>query len=124
MGLVRSAEAPSWELPGWKMSGLASPSRGSTELSTWRVSIDPNTDGPLHTVDREIVLMVLEGVATVTLEGTAVAIPAGDAFVIPPHTERKLGNAHDTQCELISVMGADGRSVRSDGSPSFIPWAQ
>lgn len=121
--LLERDEMPTWPLPGWLFTGYAAPSRGSTEVCVWLVRIEPNTDGPLHTVDSEIVEFVLEGTATVVLEGTAHEIVAGNAFIIPAHTERKLSNYGDEVCKLVTTMKAGGRSVRSDGSPSFIPWA-
>jgi quercetin dioxygenase-like cupin family protein len=120
---IRAADAPVWDLDGgWRMTGLAAPSRGSSEISAWRVHMEPAAPGPLHRVDHEIVLIVLEGTASVFVEGETFEVPAGDAFIIPAGTERHLTNTADQPCELISVMSAAGRSKRSDGEPSFIPW--
>jgi quercetin dioxygenase-like cupin family protein len=105
------------------MVGGAAPSRGSQELCAWWVTIEPGADGPLHRVDHEIVLMVFEGEASVHLEGEDTVVPAGDAFILPAGQERKLANFSAERCRLVSIMPAGGRSIRSDGSPSFIPWA-
>jgi quercetin dioxygenase-like cupin family protein len=104
------------------MTGMAAPSRGSSEISVWKVHIEPGAPGPLHRVDHEIVLVVLEGAASVLVDGVTYDVPAGDSFIIPANTERHLTNTGSQPCELISVMPAAGRSKRSDGEPSFIPW--
>lgn len=124
MPVVRVAEAPTWNpVAGWLMTGLAAPSRGSQEICVWRIDIDPNTDGPLHRVDREIVLVVVHGTATVVVDGETTSIGSGDAFILPAGSERKLGNLQSEPCELVSTMPVGAKSVRSDGSASFIPWA-
>jgi quercetin dioxygenase-like cupin family protein len=105
------------------MTGLASPSRGSDDLAVWHVRIDPGADGPLHRVDRDIAFVVLRGVAAVTVDGKAEEVSAGDAFVLPAGSERKLGNSGAETCELVNAMPAGAQSVRSDGSASSIPWA-
>jgi quercetin dioxygenase-like cupin family protein len=121
--LIRASEAPSWEQQGWKMQGLAAPSRGSAQLAVWQVHIDPNTDGPLHRVDHDIVFVVIDGAAMITVDGETVDVAAGDAFVIPAGSERKLGNRQSIPCDLINAMPAGAKSERTDGSKSSIPWA-
>jgi quercetin dioxygenase-like cupin family protein len=123
MPLIRASESPTWEQPGWRMQGLAAPSRGSSELAVWHVRIDPNTDGPLHRVDHDIVFVVLAGAAAITVDGETLDVPAGDAFVIPAGSDRKVGNRQPDPCELVNAMPAGAKSERTDGSKSSIPWA-
>jgi quercetin dioxygenase-like cupin family protein len=105
------------------MQGLAAPSRGSAQLAVWQVHIDPNTDGPLHRVDHDIAFVVLNGAAAITVDGETLDVAAGDAFVIPAGSERKLGNRQSIPCDLINAMPAGAKSERTDGSKSSISWA-
>ena len=99
MTVIRRSDAPVWELPGWQMVGGAAPSRGSSEICAWWVTVEPGADGPLHRVDHEIVEMVYEGELTITVDGTATVVPAGD----------EAGGGE--RCGLIALVGVHGGSV-------------
>ena len=62
MTIIHSPEAPRFDLPGLVFTGLASPSRGSTDLCTWHLRVEPGFASPdAHTLDRDEVFMVLAG---------------------------------------------------------------
>ena len=71
MAIVRATESPRFDLPGVHFFGLLAPGRGSTELCTWRLEVDPGAganDEP-HQLDHEEVFVILEGSLTITIDG-------------------------------------------------------
>jgi hypothetical protein len=57
--VIRSDEAPRFEVPGVRFAALAAPSRGSSQICTWRITVDPNLRSPEpHTIDRDEIFMV------------------------------------------------------------------
>ena len=56
------------ETPTAVMAGLAAPSQGTAELSTWRVRMTPGSNSPVHIIDREQVWMPLHGTFEFTVE--------------------------------------------------------
>lgn len=122
MTLINAKESPVWDHDGWRMTGLAAPSRGSRELCTWHVVMQPGADGPLHRCDRELVVNVLEGTVRVTVDGIDTDIPAGDAFIIPANSDRKVGNPFEIVAVSLNAVAAGVKTIRLDDIPSNTPW--
>lgn len=91
MQVVAPAPAHVTATPNAVMTGLAAPSRGSTELSTWRVRMEAEAAGPVHTADREQVWMVLNGALEFTCEGEAATVSAGGTAILPAGATRRCG---------------------------------
>ena len=53
MAVVRMTDAPTFTVDGFHFVGLTAPSRGATELSTWRLEIEPNAKSGAHWLDHE-----------------------------------------------------------------------
>jgi quercetin dioxygenase-like cupin family protein len=123
MHLVRAEDAPTFDLPGVRFTGLAAPSRGSAETCAWLLTVDPGLVSPEpHVLDRDEVFLVLEGAIRLALDGeTAVA---GDAIIVPAGEPIQLVNASACPARVhvairagFAATGADGSSI---GTP---PWA-
>ncbi|MEO3767628.1 cupin domain-containing protein [Streptomyces sp. B8F3] len=111
--------------PNAAMESLATPSRGSAALSTWRVRMDAGRSGPVHAIDREQVWMVISGSLTVTCGGRTETATAGQAVLLPPDVLRQLGAAEDTGAvEALVAMEAGGGAVTEDGTRHPLPWAE
>jgi len=111
--------------PNAAMESLATPSRGSTALSTWRVRMDAGQAGPVHAVDREQVWMVISGSLAVTCDGRTETAEAGEAVLLPPDVLRRLGTTPgDGGVEALVVMEAGGGAVTEDGTRHRLPWAE
>ncbi|WP_234382423.1 VOC family protein [Streptomyces sp. XY332] len=111
------------ESPNARMTGLAAPSRGSTELSTWTVAMEAGRSGPEHSVSREQVWTVTAGVLEVTCGGRTEKVAAGQTLVLPPEVLRQV---HAPQAAEVHVaMRADG-VVRVPGTEDtrVLPWAR
>src|SRR5690349_14512529 len=83
MAIVRAAEAPVFELPGFQFNGLTAPSRGAQELCTWRLWVAPGAASDLHKLDHEEVFIVLAGTLTTVVDGQETVLSPGDALSVP-----------------------------------------
>lgn len=105
-----------------EMTGLAAPSRGSTELSTWKVSMKPDTAGPEHVMDREQVWAVTAGALEVVADGHTERVHAGQTVVFPADVIRSVRTT-DQATEALVAMAVGGRAL-VDGESRPVPWAQ
>ncbi|WP_181786523.1 cupin domain-containing protein [Streptomyces phytophilus] len=111
--------------PNAAMESLATPSQGSTALSTWRVRMEAGQAGPVHAIDREQVWMVVSGSLAVTCGGRTETAAAGEAVLLPPDVLRRLGAAAGGGAvEALVVMEAGGSAVTEDGTRHPLPWAE
>ncbi|HEY0621212.1 MAG TPA: cupin domain-containing protein [Kribbella sp.] len=123
MRIIRAAEAPRFQLPGVEFTGLASPSRGSAGLCTWRLAVDAGHRGDEpHTVDRDEVFMVLAGSVQVTPDGDKLG--PGDAVVVLAGEPIQLSNLGETTAELHVAITAGFTGILADGTRLQPPWAQ
>lgn len=111
------------ESPNARMTGLAAPSRGSTELSTWTVAMEAGQTGPEHAISREQVWTVTAGALDVTCDGRTEKISAGQTFVLPPDVLRQVHAPQPAEAHV--AMRADGvASVPGTEGTRLLPWAQ
>jgi quercetin dioxygenase-like cupin family protein len=107
---------------GTEVVGLASPSRGSQELSAWRVRLAAGAGSPRHAVDREEIFVVLSGRVRLTHDGGVEEAAAGDALVAPTGAEFEIQNPGPEPFE--AVVCAPAAILASAGGESFPPpWA-
>ncbi|WP_030685722.1 VOC family protein [Streptomyces sp. NRRL B-1347] len=111
------------ESPNARMTGLAAPSRGGTELSTWTVAMAAGRTGPEHAVSREQVWTVTAGALDVTCAGRTEKVTAGQTFVLPPDVLRQVHAPQAAEAHV--AMRADGvASVPGTEGTRALPWAQ
>lgn len=111
------------ESPNARMTGLAAPSRGSTELSTWTVAMATGQTGPEHVINREQVWTVTDGALDVTYDGHTEKITAGQTFVLPPDALRQIHAPQAAEAHV--AMQADGVASTPDTEGTrTLPWAQ
>ncbi|MFI1650525.1 cupin [Streptomyces avidinii] len=109
--------------PNATMTGLAAPSRGSVELSSWHVVMPAGSAGPEHCVSREQLWTLTAGSLEVTCEGRTEKVAAGQTLVLPPDVLRRI-LAHET-FEAHVVMRADAVvSVPGEEGTRVLPWAR
>jgi quercetin dioxygenase-like cupin family protein len=112
-------------LGGARFSSLATPSRGAAETAVWQVEIAPGTPATPHSLTREEVFVVTDGVASVRLGGgdEQVARP-GDAIVVPPGVDLELANAGDVPVRLLCCLPVGGQARTADGAVFTPSWAE
>lgn len=118
-----AADAPRFQLPGLEFTGLASPSRGSSDLCTWRLTLAPGLASPeAHTLDRDEIFMVARGTIRLAPNGEPVA--AGDVAVVPAGTPIQVSNVGDGEAEVVVAISAGFTAAAADGSEiGTPPWA-
>lgn len=120
--ILRAAEAPRFEIPGVTFVGMASPSRGSEQLCTWKVIVAAGHESDTsHTLDHDEVFMVLSG--SITLSGDMLG--PGDLAVVPAGGGIALSNPGDTPAEVMVAIPAGFTATMADGtSVGTPPWAK
>jgi quercetin dioxygenase-like cupin family protein len=118
-----AAEAPRFQLPGLEFTGLASPSRGSNDVCTWRLTLEPGLTSPEpHTLDRDEIFMVLRG--AIRLSPDCEPVAAGGVAVAPSGTPIQVANVGDGEAEVVVAVAAGFRASAADGSEiGTPPWA-
>lgn len=124
MPVIAAPPAPTHELPGARFTALATPSRGSTDTSVWRVEIDPATPATPHRVTREEVFVVLDGTARVRLDGVDHVAGPGASIVVPAGVPFELAAAGDGPMRALCVLPVGGQAQLPGGEPFTPPWAQ
>jgi mannose-6-phosphate isomerase-like protein (cupin superfamily) len=120
MPINKCPQGPHFNLENLAVTGLAAPSRGSTETCVWKLALAPNTPGTPHTVDREEIFVVLAGRATATVGDVTSELSPGDALIVPAHTPFALANPHTESFEAIAVLPVGGLATLP-GGPAFAP---
>ncbi|MFE3453773.1 cupin domain-containing protein [Nonomuraea sp. NPDC059194] len=123
MPVISGATAPVFTIGTTRFTGLAAPSRGSSETCVWRTTVAPGAEPNEHSLDREEVLVVVAGSGVARLAGTEHPVTAGDAIVVPAQTMFGLGNPHDEPLELIAALPVGARARLSDGTTIVPPAA-
>ncbi|MGN6563613.1 MAG: cupin domain-containing protein [Thermomicrobiales bacterium] len=125
MAVVHGSTLQFVETPGGNFgSGVATPSRGATEVSVIRQRQLPGGANPAHTHDREEVMVVLAGMVTVTVAGEARALGAGDALIVPPRTSHTVANSGAEPAEWLLIAPAGVRFFHTNGEEGSPPWSR
>lgn len=122
--VIRGSAAPQFEQEGTRVTGYASPTRGSESVSAWKVSLDPGAASPRHELTHGEVFIVLSGSVRFEVEDRRHELGAGDAICVPPETSFSLRNDGPERFTAICCMVAGGRARIDDGELFPIPWAQ
>jgi mannose-6-phosphate isomerase-like protein (cupin superfamily) len=123
MTVISSSAAPTFEAGGTFVTGLASPSRGSREISAWRLRLAPGAASPEHALTHEEVFVALSGRAAATLDGVRHDVGPGDAIVVGPGVPFVIATEGDAPFEAVACMRCGG--LATVGDESFAPpWAE
>ncbi|MFH9983439.1 cupin domain-containing protein [Streptomyces sp. NPDC017179] len=124
MYVVGETEQRTTRTPAGSVFGLAGPSQGSSEVSTWRVELGADSATPVHVIDREQVWMPLSGEFLVEADGRAERAGAGQAVVVPAGVVRRL-RAVGGPAEALVAMVVGGRAMLPGSAERIpLPWAE
>jgi quercetin dioxygenase-like cupin family protein len=120
--VIRSADIAVHQVHGSTFSSFVAPSRGSTQLCAWQLRVPAGLTGAAHRPTREEVLLLLDGELTITLDGTATDLAAGDVVLVPAGSELRVdGGTSDATAWVTTTPGFE--AVMADGSRIAPPWA-
>jgi quercetin dioxygenase-like cupin family protein len=120
--VIRSADTTVHQVHGSTFSSFVAPSRGSAQLCAWQLKVPAGLRGAAHRPTREEVLLLLEGELTVTLDGIATVLAAGDVVLVPAHSELRVdGGTAGATAWVTTTPGLE--AVMADGSRIAPPWA-
>jgi mannose-6-phosphate isomerase-like protein (cupin superfamily) len=124
MTVIRGAEAPRFEVPGVQFAGLAAPTRGSADVCTWRITVQPRfVSDQSHTLDRAEIFMVTGGALRVTEDGDLLG--PGDAAVVPAGSPILVTNPGDEPAQAYVAISAGFTGKMADGTVvDTPPWAR
>jgi quercetin dioxygenase-like cupin family protein len=121
MPVITPEQAPTFDAPGATMTGLASPSRGATDVAAWRARFEPGYASPPHSLDREEVFVVLTGALTARFADHSETAHAGGALITPAGVEFSLV-AERGPAEAVCMLPIGGTALL-DGERIVPPWA-
>ena len=125
MAVVRMTDAPTFAVDGFHFTGLTAPSRGATELCTWRLEIEPNAKSDAHWLDHEEVFVLLDGSITVSVGGENIKLNAGDALSVPARTHLQLMGGSESTAHAVVCLAAGTHATMADGQEiGTPPWAK
>ena len=121
MPVITPQQAPTFEPPGATITGLASPSRGATDVAAWRVRFEAGHASPPHSLDREEVFVVLSGALTARYADRSERARAGGALIVPAGEEMSL-IAEDEATDAVCAFPVGGTALLA-GERIVPPWA-
>jgi quercetin dioxygenase-like cupin family protein len=120
--VVRGGDREITELDGDLVRGLAVERTGAQELEVWDCTLQPSSHTVVHKHDAEQVIVVIDGVVTVEIDGERRDVECGDAVVIPPHTFHQLHSGPKSNRHL-GICGRVGtRTILEDGEEVTPTW--
>jgi quercetin dioxygenase-like cupin family protein len=123
--VIRAAEAPHFQADELiKITGYASPSRGSQSVSAWKIRLEPGAASPIHQLTHGEAFIAMAGRGRFEFDERVHELGPGDAICVPADTLFRLANDSDERFEAICCMTAEGKGQVGDGEPFTPPWAE
>lgn len=124
MPVIHAPVEPTHDRGGARFTSLATPLRGAVDTAVWLVEITPGTPATPHSLTREEVFVVLEGIASVSIDGDEETASAPDAIVVPAGASFELSNGGTGPLRLLCCMPVGGQARLGDGTVFTPPWAE
>ena len=125
MPLYHDSDVPAFERFGNFMQGLATPSRGASQVMVWRTRVAPGGGPPVHKHDHEEVVVIVSGTGTfVEEDGTVNTFGPGDVLFAPAEVVHELRAAEGVPVEWIACMPSGTKTLTPDGDELTTPWAE
>lgn len=122
MPVARLLDAPRFEAGAIAFASLATPSRGTTELSTWRAELAPHASSGVHSLDHEQLMIVGEGVVDLRIGDEISTGRPGDVLILPPGHDVELRNETAAPAAVTVVCSA-GFKATANGRTFCPPWS-
>ncbi|MEV4561327.1 cupin domain-containing protein [Kitasatospora sp. NPDC049285] len=123
MRVISETEERTTRNPAGLAAGLAGPSQGSEQVSTWRVVMEPGTDAPVHLIDRDQVWMPIAGTFEFVVGEETSLVKTGQAILVPADVTRTF-RAVDEQAQALVAMVPGGTAALPGNDARLpLPWA-
>lgn len=123
MPFLQPAEATDYEIHGSRFRSYVAPSKGSTQLCAWQLTVPADLAGVAHRPTREEVLLVLTGQLQITLDGEAATLREGDVVFVPAGSELRIDAGPDGATAWVTTTpGLE--AITGDGARIAPPWAR
>jgi quercetin dioxygenase-like cupin family protein len=122
VAILSATAAPRYHLHGVTIIGLAARSRGATEVTTYRVQLDPHSATPPHSHDHEEVFTVVGGSVTTVLDGEHLLTNVGDTMIVPAGAEHYVFTAARSG-DLIAAIPSGTLFITPEGEKRIADWA-
>jgi len=123
MKLITPTSAKLFNMHDAIFTGLASPSRGSTENSAWIVELTANKPGLEHQLTREEIFICLSGSAEVRTGEACHVLSAGSCLVVPAHTRFSISKTGEENFRAVAILPVGAQAMLADGQSFVPPWA-
>ena len=121
---TRIEEARVVTTPAATMRTYASPTApAATDVAVWRTEMAPGVSGPLHAVDTDQVVVVVEGNLSAEIDGRRCDVPTGDSLLLPAGSLRRLA-AGDSELVTVTASAPGATALVGDADPVPVPWAR
>lgn len=125
MPVIRATDTPKFTLDGFHFTGLTAPSRGASEISTWRLEVEPGAKSEAHWLDHEETFILLDGTISVSVAEEQIELHAGDALCVPARSLLQLASTGDKTAHLVVCLPVGARGTMADGREVDTPvWAR
>jgi quercetin dioxygenase-like cupin family protein len=125
MWIVRASEIPRFEVDGISAWGLATESRGASEVMLWRHRIAPGQSLPSTRPDHEEIVAVIAGAGKLYEANRAIAFTAGDALIVPAGAATRIEAAPGIAAlDCLRAMPLATRHYTIAGEPMRLPWTR
>ena len=124
MHVLRAAQAARFELPGVAFTAAAAPSRGSADVCTWLLTVEPGLESPnAHVIDQDEIFTVIAGAIRLA-PGGDVAL-AGDTIIVPAGENIQVANPGAEPARVVVVIRSGFTATGDDGvAIGTPPWAR
>ena len=121
--LIRFADTRVLDTPAATMRTYVSPSSvNESDISVWRSEMQPDTAGPVHSIDTDHIVVILDGRLDAEIGGERVEANRGDCVLLRAGTSRRL-TAGPTGVATLTVAVAGSTAVAGGSDPVPVPWA-
>jgi quercetin dioxygenase-like cupin family protein len=121
MPFVDESARPAFGSAGNRLVGLATPGTGSEQLLVYRAVLAPGQSTSRHSHDRDEVITVIAGRATVLIGDEERTLESGSCAIIPAGSLHRARNDSDAPCDCLVATSADVRYFDEGGAETPAP---
>lgn len=123
MTTYSAAEGEQFRTHGNTFTSFASSARGSSQLCAWRLQVPAGLNGVPHRPSREEVLLVLQGLLRVHIDGEYADLEPGSVAVVPAGVSFCVDGGPQGGTAWVSTSSGL-TAITEDGTVMAPPWAQ